>query len=428
MSISTEVILAIVAGFSFGCLITTLIAILINSSQQKKIHQSAQNRQVVVNSIGKLCASIENAYSAYRIGTMDYNTLRNVLVEKVDKINTSLNGNIDILDSYYIKNIERFIVDQKCFLMHREADKPVSATGETVRGVSRGLIQDVDQFVREEPLPTFEPETKVVTKKVPPEEDIKKSVDVAVAEKPTEVEKITKVEKPKEVKKPEKIERVEKEEKLKKVEKPKEIEKAKKKEEPKKEEKPEKVEKVEKEEKPKKVEKPKEIEKPKIPETKAKEDKSKEALSAFELGATAAISLDTIKKIEKRDEPVSVEKQPAFDTPIPVSEAAKDEAALKTSADVDATQIFDVRDLMGKKQPKLGVFPPVKEQEPIRPDETLGQADQKTKEVGGFFDLDIPGKPPAEKEKEDAEGDSLITGDDVMDQMDDFFGFHGDNK
>ena len=199
MGLSNEVILAIVAGagFAFGCLITMIIAILINSSQQKKIHESAQNRQAVVNSIGKLCASIENAYSAYRIGTMDYNTLRDVLIEKVDKINTTLNGNIDILDSYYIKNIERFIVDQKCFLMHREADKPVSATGETVRGVSRGMIQDIDEFVRKEPEPLFEPEPKVVAREIPPKKDIQKPVDVAVVEKPPEVEKVAKVEKPK---------------------------------------------------------------------------------------------------------------------------------------------------------------------------------------------------------------------------------------
>jgi hypothetical protein len=381
---------------------------------------------------------------------MDYNTLRDTLIEKVDKVNTELNGNIDILDSYYIKNIERFIVDQKCFLMHREGDKPVSATGETVRGVSRGLIQDIDEFVKKEPEPLFEPEPKVVAREAPPPKDIQKPVDEAVIEKPPEVKKVAKVEKPEVEKKPEKIEKVVKEEKPKKIEKPKKVEKVAKKEEPKKEElkkeepkkeepkkeepkkeeKPVKVEKVKKEEKPKKVEKPEKIEKPEVPEPKVKEekDKGKEALAAFDLEATAAISLDTIKKLEETEKPVSVEEQPVSETPIPVAGAATDEAPLTTSADVDATQVFDVRDLMGKKHPQTDAFPPVKEPEPLQPDETLGQIDQAAKEVGGFFDLDIPGKPLAEKEKKEAEDESLITGDDVMDHMDDFFGFSDDKK
>jgi len=415
MGLSNEVILALstglAIGFLLGCIITMIVALYLSSIQKKKIQESAQNRQTVVNSIGKLCAAIENAYSAYRIGTMDYNTLREVLVEKIEKINTELNGNIDILDSYYIKNIERFLVDQKCFLMHREGDKPISATGETVRGVSRGLIQDIDEFVRKEPEPIFEPEPKVIAKPAPPQKEIKKPVDVAVAEKPPEVEEVTKIEKPKEVKKPEIIEKIEKEEKPKKVEKPKKAEKVIKEEEPKKEEKPEKVEIAKKEEEPKK------IEKPQIPETRVKEekDKSDEALSAFELGATAAISLDTIRKLEETDEPLAVKG------------AIEEETPLRTSADVDATQVFDVRDLMGKKQPLGDTVSPVKEREPVQPDETLVQEEQMT-EVGGFFNLDIPGKPLAEKEKEDAEDESLITGDDVMDHMDDFFGFHDDKK
>lgn len=413
MGLSNEVILFIVgiAGFSIGCVITMIIAILINSSQQKKIQQSAQNRQAIVNSIGKLCASIENAYSAYRIGTMNYNTLRDTLVDKVEKINIILNGNIDILDSYYIKNIERFIVDQKCFLLHREDDKPVSATGQTVRGVSRVFIQDIDEISREEPLSTFESEPKAVIRKVPAKEVSEETDDVAVFEKKLEEEKAAKVEKPHKVdKKPEKIT---KKKEPKKDEAPVETEKVVK------EEKTKKEGKAKKEEKPKSVEKPEEVEKPKIPGFKDKERKE-DALSAFELGATASISKDTIKELIEKDKPLP-------DTAAPVQEGSRDEATLKESVDVEATQVFNVHDLMGKKQP-LDTFPPVQEEEAVKPDEALATFDQKTKEVGGFFDLDIPGKPLAEKATEDEEDESLITGDDVMDHMDDFFGFRDGNK
>ncbi len=421
MPFSTEMILSSTVGFLAGCFVTMLIAMLINHLQRKKQEKSSQQRHHVVSSIGRLCSSIENAFSSYRVGVMNYENLRDVLLEKVDQINTTLNTNIDILDSYYIKNIERFIVDQKCFLLHDEKDKPATTTGESRRGISRAILQDIDQLGKAEavePPAAKTPAAKAVTRGATIAQDSAAPAPAAVVEKTVDIELNIPVREP------------EKEKEMPKPEEAKVREEAR----------------VDRKRKPEPVipPAPRMEVPPPPPQKKKEEDARSEVLSAFEDGATARFSLDTIKQYTESEESAELKEEPVLDTvtdfevnykkeerpPFSFDEAmgeqkfSETEAPLRSSADVDATQIYNIQDLLEKTK-KREDKKSAKERgkEKSRPGPVTPETGEDT---DGFFDIKLPKMPMPEKtaqeEKRLSREDDLVTGDDIADQLDNMFG------
>ncbi|MBN1981232.1 MAG: hypothetical protein JW795_06855 [Chitinivibrionales bacterium] len=120
-----NVVLAITAltGFSVGCLISTLIAIYYFNQQQKKVEARITNRHSVISAIGKHVAFVENAHSAYKLGTMQYDALRNIMVTKCQEVTDVLNSNLDLLDAFYVRYIERFIDDQMAYIGQEQNDQ-----------------------------------------------------------------------------------------------------------------------------------------------------------------------------------------------------------------------------------------------------------------------------------------------------------------
>ncbi|MGD9202454.1 MAG: hypothetical protein PVI26_12885, partial [Chitinispirillia bacterium] len=179
MEITFELIIALFTGFTVGCFITTLISILLYSSHQKKHEHNKQNRRSILNSIGTLSANIENAFSAYRIGTMKYHTLREIIIAKLNLINTALQGNLDILDPFYVKNIERFIDDQNKFLLIGEKENAEAAEVQTEKS------QIESSFEHDQATPEKETVQNSVTEVIEPpkkqsEKDEYESVDVDI--------------------------------------------------------------------------------------------------------------------------------------------------------------------------------------------------------------------------------------------------------
>ncbi len=392
-----DITLAIIAGFSAGCMVTTFIAIHLYTSQQKVLEERAENRRIVVNTIGKLCATIENAFSAYRIGTMNFDSLREVLLARSDEINTTISSNIEYLDSYYVKNMERFLEDQKAFILRNQGDL-TGIGARTVRSVSRTAVQESKGAVQPPP-PSFAPPERKSVRAVPPPP--REAVQVPVFEKPA----------------------------------------------------------------PAPVEMDKTVEIPKKPapepaETEQKDYKD-EALSAFELGVTTRIPLDAIRQYQQQEEekvpseepPVQdtsfssvaqtqiLDKNtfetkeppavPQFDTEPPAETGeghpVKGRPVFESALDVEATQEFNVNDLMEKVPSRFAPLP--KDKEPIQTDTPIHPSVQKPGGADDVFEVNLSKGPapsegkPAPPKKKGAQDDSLITGEDVMDQMDNFFGF-----
>ncbi len=367
-----NIFLAVVAGFTAGCTVTTIIALHIYTKQQKILEERAENRRIVVNTIGKLSATIENAFSAYRIGTMNFDSLRQVLLSKIDEINTTLRSNIEYLDSFYVKNMERFIEDQKAFILRNQGDLP-AVDAPKVRSVSRAAVVEKKEPVRRQPPAAFEP---------PREEEAQESVFEArqPEEKPVNMDKTVEISKT-----PSPEEAVEPEQK----------------------------------------------------------DYASEALSAFELGATTRIPLDAIKQYQKPEEETKPQEPsiPEFGAETPAQQDSvfnledvhigdpasiaspsaieddlpeKGKPVFESALDVEATQEFSVDELMKKAPSRFAPEP--------KPQ------DQKTGSTQDVMDINLSKGPSpqgkhAGPRKKGSEDDSLITGEDVMDQMDNFFGF-----
>lgn len=117
MDLTTAGLITGAVGFIAGSLLTTLIFLIVTGTKKAKVKKIDRKRHEIIGSIGKKCAEIDHAYSEYRIGKIAFESLGAMILEKIEDVSSELNGNSDILDAFYIKNIERFLQDQKAFLM-----------------------------------------------------------------------------------------------------------------------------------------------------------------------------------------------------------------------------------------------------------------------------------------------------------------------
>ncbi len=175
MEITFELIISASFGFLFGCLLTLIIMLIIMDLQDKKAARKREERHMIISAIGKLCASVDNSYAAYRMGSMNFESLRDIIRNKIGEIHSELTSNIDDLDPYYIKNIERFIEDQKSFLLSREERRPDQTGQPGLRNRSRGdyLFTDENARHRSTPATAPQPAPTPTSKEVPypPETD-----------------------------------------------------------------------------------------------------------------------------------------------------------------------------------------------------------------------------------------------------------------
>lgn len=114
--ISNTEILILCVTFLLGCILTALFSIMINGRRQKNIRANIDARHDIMWSIGKICSKIDNEYAAYRKGSFDIQTLRDKLKIHVGEVKSKLNVNESHLEQYYIKNIKTFISNQTAFI------------------------------------------------------------------------------------------------------------------------------------------------------------------------------------------------------------------------------------------------------------------------------------------------------------------------
>jgi hypothetical protein len=183
---------------------------------------------------------------------------------------------------------------------------------------------------------------------------------------------------------------------------------------------------------------------PVIPEPPFQEERDAraEVLSAFEEGVTTRIPLDAIKQYTEPEEPVELKEDPVLDTVSEFVEADKkegppsfamgspdekmpsiEEMPLRSSADVDATQVYNIQELMEKAKKKEDKkAQKEKRREKAKPSAVVPSLEQ---DEGPFFDVKIPPIPFSSKtdkeERKDGRSEDVITGDDVMDQLDNIF-------
>lgn len=102
---------ALFGGFSVGTLITFIIVNSFYEKRLRKLEERDDERHQIVSAIGKLCATVENSQTSYKLGALSNEDFREVAVSRLEEINAKLLSNIDKLDPYFIKTIERFIRD-----------------------------------------------------------------------------------------------------------------------------------------------------------------------------------------------------------------------------------------------------------------------------------------------------------------------------
>ncbi len=436
-SISSLTIIVSIASFTVGCLITTIIFIAINSSQQHKIEKQVKERHEVVSAIGVLCASIENSFSSYRVGSIDFSSLREILLSKIEDISVKLNANIDILDAFYVKNIERFIEDQRAFLVSNiNRGTSVGTEEKRARGMLRVNKESAEEFVQEKdlqkrvditpappsPQPEFEPPSLEALRPMPGITSPPTEMISPIPEKPAFEEESLR-----------ETPQVSREFDI--------------------------------------SEKPVDIEK-------REHDLQKEPFSAFESGATAQISLDKIEEIQRaeksaiaKDIPIDEskavkseipeepslqpfdEKQVAeFVAPVEVPESeeyvsdvgavekyptvdeersepkppVEEKPSFHSAFDIEATQEYNLQDIITKEST-------AKRDVELKEGAVSEYQEMPTSEKESVFEVDIDEKPlqkdisqikkqDTDKRKIDKDN-NLITGNDVMDQLDSFFGF-----
>jgi hypothetical protein len=367
MEISSELILVFVAGFFIGSLITLIILLIIYDLQDRKATRKKEDRHLIINAIGRLCATIDNAYAAYRMGSMNFESLKEVLRTKIEEVNTQLTSNINVLDPYYVKNIERFIEDQKSFLIKRQDKEPVRSGELGIRSGSRDSYHLRDSVITqpEKPAPPgieSTAQTEVIPKKV--EKSSKQGAPIMLESLPLDA---AKKEKPPAKDKDKKKDKFQPEA-LTALESGATVRIA--------------VDEVKKYKMPKPV----------TPFEPAPKDTKTEEKPFTDIAATKEFKIDTPEetsppKTKSPEDKTMVEEKtvydmPAYKVPEDDKKTVKGTTVFDTPIDVEATQEFNIQDLIENTKPHI-------------------KSDDKSK----------------------ADDDSLITGDDVMDQMDSLFGF-----
>ncbi len=398
MEISSDLILVFVAGLVIGILITIIFFLIWYDFQDRKVVRKKEERRLIINTIGKLCASVDNAFAAYRMGSMNFDSLKEILRSKIEEVNVQLTSNIDILDPYYVKNTERFIEDQKSFLLNKQGKEPVRSGETGIRSGSRGNYhyKETPVFPSEQAQPTVS--RPAMQTEILPKEKTKPKI----SEPPVMLENLP-------------------------------------------------LDAVTKEKAPEK----KEIEPPLVI---AKDNKKSvlksDIVDEFESGATARIPANEFKKY-KMPKPIT-----------PFETIPQDKTEEKTAIDIAATKEFKLETPLEEiaqpktKSPKVKKV--VKEKAPSKakrpvdkkiidkkimeektvfdmPSYKIPKDDKKTVKGTTVFDTAIDVEATQEfniqdiiektkshikaDKKKKSDDDSLITGDDVMDQMDNLFGF-----
>lgn len=507
-----------VGGFFAGFGIATLLWLSISNAEQKKTEKRSEERHDIVKLIGASTAVIENSFSAYRVGNMDYDVLKQILMKKIDEINTVINSNIDILDSFYVKNMERFISDQKGFLIRKRETSPSLTTDEKVaRIVSRVSTPEVEKIFpkkQDEPAEELvfeekdaqesdeETDTDIVQQpvKAPVEETGSMDEDHTDSEEAVPEVDVFELEEPQQSKQQTPVIKEE----LPAFDGVMMTEKTFELETPATEQQqaglavddfqepltPEIIEQTVEIEKPnfaknkshdiksesvqEKVEESDDLTTDSDEEKDTQQDYQDQAMASFEMGATTRIPLDSFKKFQQDGTMESAEQDgstisdmsideqmptqiydfgdtmppkttvaESFDKPegedtgsvfnledignassAPVMPQlfgnkedlpVKGQPVFESSLDIDATQEFNVRDLLEKAKKVPGQVPSDVESKQKKPFATV--SDQGNEDV---FEVEMKPKKP---KKKPTGGDSLITGNDVIDQMDNFFGF-----
>jgi hypothetical protein len=369
-----------VVGFALGCIVSIVVAMVLFNKFQKKQEQKAENRHSIVNTIGKACADVENAFSSYRMGNLVSEKLREIISSKIESITTQINSNVDILDAYYVKHIERFMQDQKAFL--KEEGKSSETSPEGMRGISRGPF-----FGFEEPTFKLFSETGVSLKESlqePAAKEFSGKTDMKTFETGPEVS--TKFETGRTSKIP--------------------------------------VEEVKAYKEPEPVKEDLFSFKPSTLETITFETKEFEPKSIFQPETT--FKPEPSKVEEEFDIEPAKKREPVMPPPAPPRKKGKEKEPVKgtpvfePSFDASSTQEFSLKDLSGKI--KAGKSSPV----PKETSQPYPVTEQKPKvqkdEEEEVFEVNIP-KMHGSAAQADTEEESLITGNEVIDKIDSFFGF-----
>lgn len=366
-----------VVGFALGCIVSIIIAMVLFNKFQKKQEKKAENRHSVVNTIGKACADIENAFSSHRMGNLVAEKLRELISSKIESITTQINSNVDILDAYYVKHIDRFMQDQKAFLSGEE--KAADTSSEGIRGISRGPL-----FSFEEPSFKLFSESGISLKETfqePASKEFAGTTDMKTFETGPEVS--TRFETGRTSKIP--------------------------------------VEEVKAYKEPEPVKEDLFSFKPSTLETITFETKEFEQKSIFHPETT--FKPEPTKVEEEFDIEPAKKREPVMPPPHKKGkdkEPVKGTPVFEPSFDASSTQEFSLTDLSKKLKP--GKSSPASKEasqpHPVTEQKPRGQKEEEEE----VFEVNIP-KMHGAAAKGETEEESLITGNEVIDKIDSFFGF-----
>jgi|GEM_PF-5916427 len=110
-------VIYLVIGFIIGCAVLGTVWAIVAISQKAGARRNTRRRTMTITSIGRLCAQIDNAFSEFKLGQVGVDALKETIRPRLEEINAQLKTNMDSMDPYYVKYIEKFIEDEWAALL-----------------------------------------------------------------------------------------------------------------------------------------------------------------------------------------------------------------------------------------------------------------------------------------------------------------------
>ncbi len=106
-------IMYLLLGVVFGCIGASIVWAIVYAGRMRSMSRTEEKRDAIVSAIGKLCGSVENAVGAYQMGAMDANSFRSQATGILEEITDKLQTNMHQVDPYFVKYVESLVANAR---------------------------------------------------------------------------------------------------------------------------------------------------------------------------------------------------------------------------------------------------------------------------------------------------------------------------
>ncbi|MBD3392125.1 MAG: hypothetical protein GF418_08610 [Chitinivibrionales bacterium] len=137
----------ILMGFVVGAAVVGIVWAIVSAMRQHAAARAEYGRNGIMTAIGELSADVDNAVAGYKLGSLDARALKETVRPKLEQINAKLKTNMKGMDPFFVKYVEKFVDDHMQMLVGlRGGSRPAPAPGEAIAGIDDEKIAQPDLF------------------------------------------------------------------------------------------------------------------------------------------------------------------------------------------------------------------------------------------------------------------------------------------